>query len=89
MGVIQVRGVSDEAHRRLKEMAAAEGLSLSEYLRQELEELAATLTWDEWAAGVRSRGHLAPGQAAELIREVREEREQQLYERMPWRDDRR
>jgi hypothetical protein len=38
--VIQIRGVSDETHRRLKEKAAEVGLSLSDYLRRELEELA-------------------------------------------------
>ena len=40
MGVIQIRGVSDDAHRRLKEMAAEHGVSLSEFLRGELEEMA-------------------------------------------------
>jgi antitoxin FitA len=82
MGVIQVRGVSEEAHRRLREKAAEEGLSLSEYLRRELEELAGVLTWSEWIDRVRAQrpaGLTTP--AAELIRAGREERERQLDSR--------
>ena len=35
--IIQVRDVSDRAHRILKARAAREGMSLSEFVKQELE----------------------------------------------------
>ena len=81
MGVIQVRGVSEASHERLKQKAAEEGLSLSEYLRRELEELAETLTWSEWMERVRSRRPVTGISGAELVREAREERERELDDR--------
>jgi plasmid stability protein len=38
---IQIRGVPDEVHRELRSRAAAAGMSLSDYARQELERVAA------------------------------------------------
>ena len=38
--MIQIRDVPDSVHRQLRVRAAQEGLSLSEYLRRELERLA-------------------------------------------------
>lgn len=54
--VIQVRNVSDEAHRVLKTRAAAAGMSLSDYVRVDLEEKAGQLTWDELLDRSRARG---------------------------------
>lgn len=45
--MIQVRHVSERLHRRLKTRAAAAGMSLSDYLRVELERAAAQLTAEE------------------------------------------
>jgi plasmid stability protein len=45
--MIQVRHVPERLHRRLKIRAAAAGMSLSDYLRLELERAAAQLTPDE------------------------------------------
>jgi plasmid stability protein len=45
--MIQIRHVPDALHRRLKQRAVGAGLSLSDYLRQELEQVAAQATWDE------------------------------------------
>lgn len=39
--MIQIRHVSDEVHAELKQRAAAAGMSLSDYLRVELERLVA------------------------------------------------
>lgn len=47
--MIQVRHVSERLHRRLKARAAAAGMSLSDYLRLELERAASQLTPDELA----------------------------------------
>lgn len=70
---VQVRNVSPETHRRLKELAAAQGKSLSEYLRIELERMAALPTWEEMHARIRRRGRVKLGvDVTELIREDRE-----------------
>lgn len=81
MGVIQIRGVSDGAHRRLKEMAAGEGLSLTEFLREELEEMARAMTPSEWSEWVASREPVTGVSGAELVRQAREERERYLDDR--------
>lgn len=49
--MIQIRHVPDALHKRLKARAAQAGMSLSDYLRQELARSAEQLTYDE----VRSR----------------------------------
>jgi predicted HicB family RNase H-like nuclease len=38
--MIQVKDVSDDLHRRLKARAAREGMSLSDYIQRELEQVA-------------------------------------------------
>jgi plasmid stability protein len=45
--MIQIRDVPDRLHRRLKARAAAVGMTMSDYLRAELERVAAQLTADE------------------------------------------
>ncbi len=45
--MIQIRHVPDALHRQLKQRAAGAGMTLSDYLRRELEQLAAQPTWDE------------------------------------------
>jgi plasmid stability protein len=53
--MIQVRNVPDEVHRTLKARAAAEGMSLSDYIKRDLEQMAAAPTWEEIDARVRAR----------------------------------
>ena len=77
MGVlVQIRDVPEEVHRTLKVRAAQQGTSLSEYLRQELERVAAMPTPAELAALPDSREPMGitPKIAAEVIREIRDER---------------
>lgn len=45
--MIQIRHVPDALHRRLRTRAAMAGMTLSDYLRQELEQIAAQLTYEE------------------------------------------
>lgn len=45
--MIQIRHVPDALHRRLRARAATAGMTLSDYLRQELEQIAEQLTYDE------------------------------------------
>ena len=74
MPVIQVRGVSSDAHRRLKARAALAGQSLSEYLRLEIEHIAALPTLDEVLDRVASLEPIEGEPAAEAIRAEREAR---------------
>lgn len=75
VGMIQVRDVSEEAHRRLKARAALAGMSLSEYVRIELERLASLPTLDEMLDRVSQREPVAGMGAAEALRLEREARE--------------
>ena len=54
--MIQVRGVPDDVHRTLKTRAAAAGMTLSDYVKRDLELAASRPTLDEIDARVRDRG---------------------------------
>lgn len=79
MPYIQIRNVPPELHRKLKARAAEAGMTLSDYLLDELRRLADTPTLKEWVERVRSREryHFEES-AADIIRREREERERRL-----------
>jgi plasmid stability protein len=54
--MIQVRSVPDSVHRTLKIRAAASGMSLSDYIKRDLEIAAARPTLEEIDARVSDRG---------------------------------
>ena len=54
--MIQIRNVPDALHRRLKARAVLAGMTLSDYLRRELQRSAEQLTYDE----LRSRLAVLP-----------------------------
>jgi antitoxin FitA len=54
--MIQIRDVPDEVHRTLKVRASAEGLSLSDYIKRDLEQLAKQATIEDVFASARARG---------------------------------
>jgi plasmid stability protein len=54
--MIQIRNVPDEVHRVLKLRATAEGISLSDYIKRDLEELAKQATIEDVFARARARG---------------------------------
>ena len=56
--MIQIRNVPDDVHRTLKVRAAEEGISLSDYIKRDLEELAKQLTIEDVFARARARGPL-------------------------------
>lgn len=73
--MIQVRNVPDRLHRTLKARAAAEGLSLSDYIKRELEAGVEQPTFEEVNARVRARRRgKGPSreQIVAVIREVRD-----------------
>jgi len=53
--MIQIRNVPDELHRTLKVRAAKAGMTLSDYLLSEIEQVAEEPTISEWLERVRSR----------------------------------
>lgn len=72
--LIQIRDVREEVHRTLKARAAREGVSLSEYLRSELERVAASPTPDELLARLRSRKPVRPTETtARALRAIRDD----------------
>ena len=77
---LQVRDVPDHIHRKLKARAALEGKSLSDYLLGEIKVLVGRPTMEELFAELESLEPVDIGDAAELIREGREERARQLDE---------
>ncbi len=72
--LIQIRDVSDDVHRTLKARAAREGVSLSEYLRSELERVASAPTPAELLSRLQSRKSVTPSEsAADALRAIRDE----------------
>lgn len=84
--MIQIRHVPEDVHRRLKERARREGMSLSDYLRRELQLLSQQLTWEELFERMdrenRSFDGLEGVDSVELIRQGREERDRELMGRI-------
>jgi len=73
--MIQVRNVPERLHRRLKSRAAAAGMSLSDYLRLELERAAAQLTPDELMERLAALDAVTMDEsAADAVRAERESR---------------
>jgi plasmid stability protein len=54
--MIQIRDVPDEVHRTLKMRAASAGMSLSDYIKRDLEAATAQPTLEEIDARVSARG---------------------------------
>jgi antitoxin FitA len=71
--MVQIRNMPDEIHRVLKSRAAAQGMSLSDYLLQELRKSAEVPTIAEWLERVRSRTPVTPDISSEEA--VRAERD--------------
>ncbi|MBZ5579575.1 MAG: hypothetical protein LAP40_23700 [Acidobacteriia bacterium] len=73
--MIQVRDVPDSVHGTLKSRAAREGMSLSDFIKRELERAAARPTMQEWLERTQQAKPIrAKNTAAQVIRELREER---------------
>lgn len=70
--MIQIRNVPDEVHRILKVRAAEAGMSLSDYLREEVIRRASIPTAEELIRRVRSRERVELTESpAEIIRQIR------------------
>ena len=73
--MIQVRHVPDDVHRRLKARAAMKGMSLSDFLRTELELIAERALVDEVLEAAESDAGVSPASFARVWGEVRAERD--------------
>jgi antitoxin FitA len=58
--MIQIRNVPDTLHRRLKSRAALAGMSLSDYLMNEIRQVAERPTLDELRGRLERRPAVAP-----------------------------
>jgi plasmid stability protein len=73
--MIQVRDVPDQVHSTLKARAAREGMSLSDFIKRELERTAERPTMREWLELTqRIRPIPAKRSAAQVVRELRDAR---------------
>jgi antitoxin FitA len=71
--MIQIRDVPDDVHRTLKSRAAAAGMSLSDYIKRDLERSARRMSMEEIDARVMARGPsgIKTEDTVRLIRELR------------------
>jgi plasmid stability protein len=74
MANVQIRGVPDGVHRRLRAQAALAGQSLNEYLLAQVTELASRPTLPELITRIRQLPPYEGPSIASLIREERERR---------------
>ncbi len=73
--MIQVRDVPDQVHGTLKARAAREGMSLSDFIKRELERTAERPTMREWLESARQAKPIsAKRTAAQIVRELRDAR---------------
>lgn len=73
--MIQIRNVPDALHRRLKSRAALAGMSLSDYLLQQIREVAERPTIDELRARLARRSAVVLSiDTADAIRAERDSR---------------
>jgi len=73
--MIQIRNVPDALHRRLKARAAMAGMSLSDYLLQQIREVAERPTVEELRARLASRSAVSLSvDTADAVRAERDSR---------------
>ena len=73
--MIQIRDVQGSVRRTLKSRAAREGMSLSDFIKRELEHVAERPTMQEWLERTQqAKRILSKAPAARIIRELRDQR---------------
>ncbi len=71
--MIQVRDVPDQVHRTLKTRAARDGMSLSEFIKRELERAAERPSMREWLERAQQARPISTKRsAAQIIRKLRD-----------------
>jgi plasmid stability protein len=75
MKMVQIRDVPEQLHNTLKSRAALEGMSLSDFIKRELEHVAQRPSLREWLTQTaRLRPIAAKRNAVSIIRELRDSR---------------
>ena len=78
--MLQVRNLPDDIHAKLKQRAKDAGLSLSDFVAQELAALVATKSNREVVEWAKShRGSLSSDDVVHAVRVGREERDEQIW----------
>jgi len=73
--MLQVRNLPDQIHRTLKSRAAREGMTLSDFVKRELQNSASLPTQQEWLDRVaRAKPVRSDRTAAQIIRALRDSR---------------
>ncbi|MBV9781645.1 MAG: hypothetical protein JOY62_16905 [Acidobacteriaceae bacterium] len=73
--MVQIRDVPDQVHRVLKARAAREGMSLSDFVKRELQHSAERPSMVEWLERTQQIKRVpSKRSAARIIRELRDER---------------
>jgi hypothetical protein len=73
--MIQVRDVPEQVHGTLKARAAREGMSLSDYIKRELERTAERPSMHEWLERTQQAKPIpSTKSSAQIIRELRDSR---------------
>ena len=73
--MIQVRNVPNQVHSTLKARAAQEGMSLSDFIKGELERAVERPTMREWLARTQETKPIpSKRSAAQVVRELRDAR---------------
>ena len=71
--MIQIRNVPDDLHRQLKSRAALSGMSLSDFLLREMQQVAKRPSEDELRARLSQRAPVDPGvSSADAVRAERD-----------------
>jgi antitoxin FitA len=71
--MIQVRDVPEEVHSTLKARAAREGMSLSDFIKKELEHIVERPTMREWLERTQQAARIpAKRSAAQIVRQLRD-----------------
>lgn len=72
--MIQVRNVPDELHLALKARALEEGMTLSDYIKRELEEIVGQMTFEQIDARIRARRGSSRLRTEDIVEAIREAR---------------
>lgn len=82
MGNLQIKNVPEDVHAELRRRATDRGMTQRDYMLELIRRDQERPTWAEWQARRKVRKPIDLGASgAELIRQVREERERPLSDR--------
>lgn len=75
--MIQIRNVPDEVHRTIKQRAARAGMTMSDYLKRDLERQAAQPVMEEFGRMIREQDKPSNLSAETIVAAIHEGRDRQ------------